>query len=160
MHRIQDLNNALRERHEHLAAVPARTFINEARSTVAWISQQRLLAAILADAEARAAEPLPDIEEWLETAGAKLDANIFPTSTDPGRAAFAWRLLQFIATLPDDVPFIIADKITTSILGNGRDRTRELTEVVLSPLFHYLADHLTDTSAGLYTLSRYKARVE
>jgi len=155
----EQVKAALRGRRERIAATHERAFVNEIRYAVDWISSQQMLLDILV--VARAAEDVPEVADWLSGLREETYPEIWPTKTDAGRAALIWKLMQYIAALPREPNrYAIWDEVTGVIIGGGKDSGFEFTEDILAPLFDFLADHLTDTAAGLHALRRYKERVE
>ena len=154
----EEMRNALRARRKKIASAHERAFVNEIRYAVGWISAERMLTDVLAVAES--AEPVPDVEAWLAALRDATYPEIWPTTTDAGRAVLIWKLMRHIAALAGQNPYAVWDEVTSVIIGGGANTGRQFTDTVLSPMFDFLIDHLADTHAGLFALWRYKARVE
>lgn len=151
----EDLQVALRDRLRRLLTVGFRTYGHEMRLTVDWMRGQPAIASVLRDAEN--ADQDVKGEDWIAACGER-QGLVWPTTSEAGRARLIWAWMQ---TVEDD------DRAVMGELGhavtnqrNMTDMARELTELVVVPLFDYLGEQITGDSSVLYLLERYVRRVE
>jgi hypothetical protein len=151
----QDLQVALRDRLRRLMTTNYTAYAHEAGLVCDWISGQPGLRAILADIAA--AEPDVSMDEW-EEACAQAQNLVWLTRTEAGRARIIWEWLQSVATSGKSMhqrPITVI-----SAERNINAELREVTELVVMPLFDYLGERIGSESSVLYYLERYVRRVE
>lgn len=147
----------IRERQRRLLTEHFQTGGNQIRLVANWIESQPSLVSILKEAaEIESDLDIPSfVDPILSTAR---DLN-WPSRTEDGQAALIWavmkRIASDVATRPNGT------SIYTLGMNRGlQESWREFVERIISPLFDYLLERLTQYSSILHTLERYVHVVE
>jgi hypothetical protein len=153
----QDLQVALRERYRRCLTQDFRNLAHETRMVRNWMRNQPALAAIIEQAERT--EPDVDVSGWIETfPGSGLS---WPSTTEEGRAALSWGLMNAVADEPDEQRAVINFGHGMSTGGGDlNDDSRALVERVYAPLFDFLNERVAQDSSVLYMLDRFVRLVE
>lgn len=154
----QDLQVALRERYRRCLTQDFRNLAHETRLVRNWMRSQPALAAIIEQAER--AEPNVEASGWIETFHSSRGLS-WPSTTEEGRAALSWGLMNAVADDPDEERAAInfAHGMSTGG-GNLNDDSRALVERVYAPLFDFLNERVAQESSVLYMLDRFVRLVE
>jgi hypothetical protein len=151
----QDLQVKLRNRYRALYTADGYRIAHEIDLVVGWISSQPALAYILQ--EARTAEAVPGYDEWSASGFRARGLWEWPTTTEAGRAAFAWEVLSHISVSDQDIlQFLSVLSSETKFDSMARD----FAEQFARPLFDYLDEQIGQGSSVLYTLERYVRQIE
>jgi hypothetical protein len=153
----QDLQVALRERYRRCLTQDFRNLAHETRMVRNWMRNQPALSAIIEQAERT--EPDVDVSGWIKTCrGHGLS---WPSTTEEGRAALSWGLMNAVADDPDEQRAVINFGLGTSTRGGDlNDDSRALVERVYAPLFDFLNERVAQDSSVLHMLDRFARLVE
>ena len=155
----QDLQAALRKRHQRLKDANGNQIYDEIRLITRWISGQPALRAILA--EAALAEPWLDFGQWEEGLHTEYWGMTWPCRTEAGRACLAWWLLDHIAHIrPGSQPLRFYATAVSAGAADIHVLARKFVEHIATPLFDYLEERVGAESSVLYVLERHVRRVE
>ncbi len=125
------------------------------------ISSHPLLLSILTEAEQSSANVASQVEHIVTEfkSDYHLDIRLVSFKSRPEKAAFHFRLLDFLITSTDDQD--IMGIMQQVIGGDGFDEQKEaLIEGFVRPITNYLEDQLEEGSSALYLLEKYKRRTE
>lgn len=152
----QDLQVAVRDRQRRLLTEHFESAGHQIRLVADWIASQSTLVHLLNDAAK--VEPELDVERLASEVLADRELR-WSTKTEEGQATVIWAIMRHIASEVTEAP---ANARNLYLLGHGSlvNGWRQFAERILSPLFDYLLEQITQYSSVLHTIERYVHIVE
>ncbi|WP_108664521.1 hypothetical protein [Euzebya rosea] len=151
----EGLQVRLQEKYRRLYKTSYDSYGFQAKYFVDWIETQPALTSILGTVDR--STPEVDAAQWYEQHKGRDGRGLAYPDSEAGFAKIAWWLVQETARagaqgfrIPMDLTYV----------RNMDDAIRDFTSAVVEPLIEYLQERLAAETDVLYTLERYRRRVQ